>query len=205
MDNFMDKIAQKLSSQEAIRANSAADAAQIERLQAQVEEYDACMKEMRKLNLKNIENEQKIKELLGNSIEQLNKLFNENSLRLKMLTEECIAKIQAAKGEEEKKAEAETSLTEIKETAAANMAKLEELFKESDDFVHKENVKVYRNVQAVVVEELEKQTKVLMDSETKAVNTNKKMDKSALAVGVITLVVSLANMGLLIAHILGVF
>lgn len=205
MDNFMDKIAQKLSSQEAIRANSAADAAQIEKLQAQVEEYDACMKEMRKLNLKNIENEQKIKELLGNSIEQLNKLFNENSLRLKMLTEECIAKIQAAKGEEEKKAEDETSLTEIKETAVANMAKLEELFKESDDFVHKENVKVYRNVQAVVVEELEKQTKVLMDSETKAVNTNKKMDKSALAVGVITLVVSLANMGLLIAHILGVF
>ncbi len=205
MDNFMDKIAQKLSSQEAIRANSAADAAQIEKLQAQVEEYDACIKEMRKLNLKNIENEQKIKELLGNSIEQLNKLFNENSLRLKMLTEECIAKIQAAKGEEEKKSESETSLTQIKETAAANMAKLEELFKESDDFVHKENVKVYRNVQAVVVEELEKQTKVLMDSETKAVNTNKKMDKSALAVGGITLVVSLANMGLLIAHILGVF
>lgn len=204
MDNFMDKIAQKLSSQEAIRANSAADAAQMEKLQAQVEEYDACMKEMRKLNLKNIENEQKIKELLGNSIEQLNKLFDENSLRLKMLTEECIAKIQAAKGEEEKKADAEESLMEIKETAAANMAKLEELFKESDDFVHKENVKVYRNVQAVVVEELEKQTKALMDSETKSVNENKKKDKSALTIGIITLVVSLANMGLLIAHILGV-
>ncbi|WP_342758265.1 hypothetical protein [Kineothrix sedimenti] len=204
MDNFMDKIAQKLSSQEAIRANSAADAAQMEKLQAQVEEYDACMKEMRKLNLKNIENEQKIKELLGNSIEQLNKLFDENSLRLKMLTEECIAKIQAAKGEEEKKADAEESLMEIKETAAANMAKLEELFKESDDFVHKENVKVYRNVQAVVVEELEKQTKALMDSETKSVNENKKKDKSVLAIGIIILVVSLANMGLLIAHILGV-
>ncbi len=204
MDNFMDKIAQKLSSQEAIRANSAADAAQMEKLQAQVEEYDACMKEMRKLNLKNIENEQKIKELLGNSIEQLNKLFDENSLRLKMLTEECIAKIQAAKGEEEKKADAEESLMEIKETAAANMAKLEELFKESDDFVHKENVKVYRNVQAVVVEELEKQTKALMDRETKSVNENKKKDKSALTIGIITLVVSLANMGLLIAHILGV-
>ena len=204
MDNFMDKIAQKLSSQEAIRANSAADAAQMEKLQAQVEEYDACMKEMRKLNLKNIENEQKIKELLGNSIEQLNKLFDENSLRLKMLTEECIAKIQAAKGEEEKKADAEESLMEIRETAAANMAKLEELFKESDDFVHKENVKVYRNVQAVVVEELEKQTKALMDSETKSVNENKKKDKSVLAIGIIILVVSLANMGLLIAHILGV-
>ena len=42
MDNFMDKIAQKLGAQEAIRANAAADAAQIERLEAQVAEYDAC-------------------------------------------------------------------------------------------------------------------------------------------------------------------
>ena len=36
MDGFMDKIAQKLGAQEAIRANAAADAAQIERLEAQI-------------------------------------------------------------------------------------------------------------------------------------------------------------------------
>ena len=63
MDNFMDKIAQKLGAQEAIRANAAADAAQIERLEAQVAEYDACIKEMRRLNLRNAENEQKLKEM----------------------------------------------------------------------------------------------------------------------------------------------
>ena len=60
MDNFMDKIAQKLGAQEAIRANAAADAAQMEKLEAQVAQYDACMKEMRKLNLKNVENEEKV-------------------------------------------------------------------------------------------------------------------------------------------------
>ena len=34
--------------------------------------------------------------------------------------------------------------------------------KQTDEFVHKENVKVYRNVQAVVVDELKKQTETLL-------------------------------------------
>lgn len=42
-----------------------------------------------------------------------------------------------------------------------NKKQIEELFKQSDDFVHKENVKVYRNVQAVVVDELKNQTEGL--------------------------------------------
>ena len=45
----------------------------------------------------------------------------------------------------------------MKGVFAADREKTEELFKQSDDFAHKENVKVYRNVQAVVVEEMEKQ------------------------------------------------
>ena len=36
MDNFMDKIAQKLNSQELIRANAAADAAELENLEKQL-------------------------------------------------------------------------------------------------------------------------------------------------------------------------
>ena len=37
-------------------------------------------------------------------------------------------------------------------------ALLEEKFQQADDFVHKENVKVYRNVQAAMTEELRKYT-----------------------------------------------
>ena len=94
MDNFMDKIAQKLNSQEVIRANSAADAAQIEKLQEQVREYDACMKEMRKLNLKNVENEQKIQELLIKNEECVQKLFDECSMGMQQITQECLTKMQ---------------------------------------------------------------------------------------------------------------
>ncbi len=48
-------------------------------------------------------------------------------------------------------------------------ALLEEKFQRADDFVHKENVKVYRNVQAVVTEELKKhaQTGKSADEELK--------------------------------------
>ena len=62
MDNFMDKITQKLNSQDMIRANAAADAAELENLENQVtvfkeqiEKYDDCLQEMRQLNLRNIE------------------------------------------------------------------------------------------------------------------------------------------------------
>ena len=65
MDNFMDKISQKLNSQDMIRANAAADAAEMENLENQVavfkeqiEKYDDCLQEMRKLNLKNMESAQ---------------------------------------------------------------------------------------------------------------------------------------------------
>lgn len=59
MDNFMDKVAQKLGAQEMIRANAAAEAAELENMEKQLtvfkeqmEKYDDCLQEMRKLNLK---------------------------------------------------------------------------------------------------------------------------------------------------------
>ena len=46
---------------------------------------------------------------------------------------------------------------------------LENKFQRSDDFVHKENVKVYRNVQAVVVDELKRYTESAQE-EKNAIN-----------------------------------
>ena len=40
MDNFMDKLAQKFSAQEVIKANSQAEAAEMKKLQLQVAEYE---------------------------------------------------------------------------------------------------------------------------------------------------------------------
>ena len=78
MDNFMDKIAQKLNSQEIISANAAADAAEMESLEKQLvlfkdqmEKYDDCLQEMRKLNLKNIESAQGVQNLADKANEKL--------------------------------------------------------------------------------------------------------------------------------------
>lgn len=167
MDNFMDKIAHKLSAQEAIRANAAADAAQMEKLESQIAEYDACMKEMRKLNLKNAENEQKLKELLEESRQEIRKLAEESILKIQEIQE---AQADAGNGTEEKEL-----LEELKASAADNLSKVEELFRNSDDFVHKENVKVYRNVQAAMVEELQKQTQAIMEHAQAGEGKNKKL------------------------------
>lgn len=202
MDNFMDKIAQKLNSQEVIRANSAADAAQIEKLQEQVREYDACMKEMRKLNLKNVENEQKIQELLIKNEECVQKLFDECSMGMQQITQECLTKMQTVNSKSEKAAQIEEALEDMRKLSAANMNKIDELFKQSDDYVHKENVKVYRNVQAVVVEEMEKQAQVLLNMGHASALAVK--NKNVFVVSIITLIVSMINMGLLVVHLTGI-
>lgn len=210
MDNFMDKIAQKLAAQEAIRANAAADTAQMEKLEAQVAEYDACMKEMRKLNLKNAENEQKLNELLKEGSEQfkecidrygsqLEELMKENDAQIRKLTEECILKVQGTQSEKEETEELKQLLVQMQETASANREKMEELFKNSDEFVHKENVKVYRNVQAAVVEELGKQTEAFSAGRKEMMGRNKGM----FIMNIVTLVAVIANLAILIAHLAG--
>ena len=54
---------------------------------------------------------------------------------------------------------------EIKQDLEQLKGLLEENFRQSSDFLHKENVKVYRNVQAAVTEELGKQTAELKQSQ----------------------------------------
>lgn len=51
----MDKIAQRFTAQDMIKANTAAEEKELERLRVQVAEYDTRIQEIRKLNLKNLE------------------------------------------------------------------------------------------------------------------------------------------------------
>lgn len=64
---------------------------------------------------------------------------------------ECMEKLDGLKTEKKGAESVEQELAAIK-------ALLEERFSQSEDFMHKENVKVYRNVQAALTEELTKQT-----------------------------------------------
>lgn len=200
MDNFMDKIAKKLNSQEVIRANMAADAAQLEKLEQQVAEYDGYVQDMRRLNLRNAENEQKLKALLEAGEGTLKESLSNYEQQLQRITEECLAKIQEI-SESEARGEAQELLGQIRASADEHMQQTTELFKQSDEFTHRENVKVYRNVQTVVVDELEKQNLMMTENMQALEAGNKKL--FVLNIGV--LILSAASLGLLIAHLTGLF
>lgn len=71
MDNFTDKLAQRLSAQEMIKANAQAEANEMCRLQEQVAQYEAILQDMRKLNYKNSELTDKINALVDESISKV--------------------------------------------------------------------------------------------------------------------------------------
>ena len=136
MDTFIDKLAQKRNAQEMIRANMTAEAAKMEQLQNQMQAYDGLMQEIRKVNLKTAENAAEVQNVL----------------------KECLDKLETMQSDGSRTADDQETLAEIKDLLAAKS-------QQSDDFIHKENVRVYRNMQAAFVEELNKQTEELKNSQ----------------------------------------
>jgi len=115
----MDKLAQKFTAQEMIKANAAAEAAELQRTRDQVKQYDSCLQDMKKAG------------------DGLNELIESGLGRIR-------------------------DLQQSTEDIQADVKKyIDEKNTELTDFVHKENVKVYRNVQAVVVDELKNQSESL--------------------------------------------
>ena len=157
MDNFMDEIVQKFTPQEMIRANAAADAAEIESLEKQLtlfkeqmEKYDDCLQEMRQVNLKNIETAQDVQQLADKMGQHLGKTAGEveaaSVSKIKETSDLSMAGIQKAIDESLAK------IAEIKEHAdntqqIAEMVnelqdKTENVIKNLEDFLHTDNVKV---------------------------------------------------------------
>lgn len=89
--------------------------------------------------------------------------------------------------------ESSQAMAEIQKSFTDNNGSVEEI-------VHKENIKVYRNVQAAVTEELGKQTKELLAEQSKSTS----MNKLFLALIIVSLVAGIGNLGLTILQVIGV-
>lgn len=220
MDNFMDKVAQKLNPQEIIKANAAADAAALENLEKQLtlfkeqmEKYDVCLQEMRKLNLKNIESAQGVHELAKKandtldhtageveavSVSKIKETSDISIAGINQLLNESLAKISEIKENSEA---LEKTSAEMNESMNSLQEKLEGRFTNMEDYMHTDNVKVYRNVQASMIEELKKQTAELKEEQIKTAENSKVM----LPFMIITMAVAIANLAVTIASILGLF
>lgn len=216
MDNFMDRVSQKLNPQEIIRANAEADAAALENLEnqlvlfkEQMQKYDSCLQEMRKLNLKNVESAQGVQQLAVTANEKLGRTADEieniSVSKIRETSDASIAGINQTLNESlakiaEIKDNPET-LEKITNDLSGVQTKLEDLFKNLENYLHTDNVKVYRNVQAAMIEELDKQTQVLRQEQETAGKSNKMIFPFVL----ITMIITIANIAITIARILGLF
>ena len=189
MDTFMDKLAQKLNAQEMIKANSAADAEEMDQLKNQLREYDECLAQMQQAN----------KELraVNHAMETL--MSETIAPEVTKLSEESVAAIRKMQQENTEKLEEIRQNTEELEELRKH---LDEKLDGSDENVHKECVKVYRNVQAAVVEENEKQTEAIAGKIKESLNGKL---NGVLGVSIAALLVAAADIVLHVLSILHIF
>ena len=205
MDNFMDKLAQKVNAQEMIKANSQAEAAEMKRLQMQVAEYEKIRQEMRKLNYKNAELSDKMEAMIGDNagkIEGMKEDEHRLVTALRDLTDEQTRNREAELGKKESETlERELAETEKYKNQIRDIAELlEKKFANSDDFVHKENVKVYRNVQAVVVDETKRQAE---EAQTQYQKLDKKVNR-VMIFSILSMAASIISILLMIINMLNI-
>lgn len=169
MDMFMDKLAQKLTAQEIIKANTAADMEELNKLKNQIAEYNECLSKLQKI----IEDaSQKLEGAQAHS-DEMDNLIRESLDGVNFLRQdlENIGKEQGMLAERvesmDKSAAWQMELVsknmgdkidqlagQVEEQVSGRLA---ERLEAMEEVVHKECVRVYRNVQAVVTEEGEKQ------------------------------------------------
>ncbi|MBQ2804085.1 MAG: hypothetical protein IJF07_09340 [Lachnospiraceae bacterium] len=139
MDTFMDKLSEKLAAQEMIRANMEADTEELNKLKEQVKIYDECITKVQQISKELQAVNQQISQMPDSTI----------APELRKLTDKSIAKINELQSNSE-------DLEELKKLINDKTIM-------TNDNVHKECVKVYRNIQAVIAEENGKQTENTID------------------------------------------
>ena len=148
MDIFMDKLAQRVNAQEMIKANSEADTARMEQLQTQVDRYEAGLQDMQNCNAKSAELSAEMKTGLNAMLGQMEDTMEK--------MEDSVEKMDGSIAKMDHSVQQMDELVQKMEENSPqlpNKEEMAEMFRQSDDFTHREDVKVYRNV-----EENEKQT-----------------------------------------------
>ena len=202
MDNFIDRLAQKFIAGEVIRANSAAEERELKRLREQVAEYERCLQEMRKIQLTNTQSAQNLHDMMVENADGIRKLTQESLGKLANVQLEADAQNADAKKAVDAAATAmakmEEQVLKMQETVASlsedlnkNQEEMKECFEKADDFLHKENVKVYRNVQAVVVEEVGNKAQEIIKASEEAAS---KASKPVLVFAVLGFVMAAASL-----------
>ncbi|MCR2049047.1 hypothetical protein NSB25_17390 [Acetatifactor muris] len=201
MDIFTDKLAQKLTAQEIIRANTAADTEELNRLKNRSAEYTECLGKMQKLIEEGTEklsgmrtDSDETGQALRGEMEELRTMLGQLREQMDGMDKALGFQLEAAlRGPGEK-------LDQLcGQLEAQSSAQLTEKFDALEENVHKECVKVYRNVQAVLVEESSRQGDGLTDVKTGVTSLKGKMN-AILTLSVLAMIFSLLG---IVMQILG--
>ena len=184
----------------------------MKKLREQVAEYERCLQEMRKIQLINTQSAQNLHDMMVENTEGIRKLTQESLGKLADVQLETDAQKADAKKAVDTAATAmaqmEEQVIKMQETVAAlsedlskNQAELKERFEKADEYLHKENVKVYRNVQAVVVEEVGNKAKEIIKAGEEA---SAKASKPVLVFAVLGFLMATASLVFQIFEYVGI-
>jgi DNA-directed RNA polymerase len=186
MDGFIERINRR-HGHDPIRANAEAEAAEMKRLRHQAEQaqktlaqYEACIQEMWKLNQRNVESAT----ALHTAIDEAQKV---------------LAALEGAL-DKDKEAEAEKVAESVAlQALAERLAEMEKAVTNGfEEAIHKENIKVYRNVQAAMMEENNKLTEALGNQKPRAGGVN----KAILFFVIISFLIGAGNLAILLLQLL---
>lgn len=185
MDTFMDKLAQKLTAQEMIKANTAADAEEMKKLKNQVEEYEDILNRMRNL----IEDSAAKLEKAKVDGSEINRLVEAGIAKISQMELDSLEIDELSENLDKMTETLQAKLDGINENAGHLELALGEKLDSANENIHKECVKVYRNVQAVVVEENAKQS----ENVAAAVNGLKGKLTAVLGVSIVALIAAVGS------------
>ena len=194
---------------EMIRANGAAEAAQTDRLKAEVEDYAQDVSELRELYEKNNELVQKLQFMNRNSTENVRTLIEDNNRQITEKLSE-LEEWDHKAFENGMKAAVSDAREQIVGSIRESSAAAQDLFQEANDFNHRDNVRVYRNVQASMIAELSKQTQELnerldiIQKQSEPDKSQATMQKVSLGLLVAVMVIQVLEGAGLIALLMGV-
>ena len=145
---------------ELIRANGAAEAARTDRLREEVSDYTQMIEQLRDLYDRNNELVQKLQFMNRSQTDEIRRLIQDNNDRIseKLTT---MQGLDTQVLQDQVRAAAGDSRQAVIDAVQKSQDHATQLHRQSDDFNHKENVRVYRNIQAAMISELGKQTEEL--------------------------------------------
>lgn len=141
----MDRLAQRLGAQDMITANAQAEAKETEGLRQQVMQYEETVSGYQEQVSAYQEQVSDYEQLLQ-QVRTATQQSEEGTARMEQLLARLESQMDQLQTDDEGAEEAERTVSRIQE------------------FSHRENVKVYRNVQAALIEELGKQTEALQEA-----------------------------------------